>query len=123
MNLARSTWVVFLTLIASCTNPFPITSTEETLPLVLMPASKIGISDERQDALPDYRPCEEALRRVSAEPAGSGAPVPLGQSTANLTALIVPGVGRDCFEEWMDTHDTIAGHVGQFGYRLLQGRE
>lgn len=132
MNVSRNTCIALLTLITACTSPFPRTSTEETLPLVLMPATKVGISDERarfreifcailderQDSLPDYRPCEETLTRVNKEPPGSGDPVDLGQSRTGLTALIVPGVGWDCFEEWMDTHDTMAGHVEQFGYRL-----
>jgi hypothetical protein len=60
--------------------------TEETPPLVLVPASQAGVVDkrgrfreifcsileERGQTLPDYRPCDDALARVGSEPNGTG---------------------------------------------------
>ena len=64
----------------------------DTPPLVLAPASQAGVQDKRgalprdllrraggaRGELPDYRPCDDALTRVGAEPAGTGKPVDLG---------------------------------------------
>lgn len=30
-----------------------------------------------------------------------------------------PGVGWDCFSEWIDLKNTVAGHVRQFGYEQV----
>ena len=104
--------------------------TEDTPPLVMVPASQAGISDqrgrfreifcavleERGESIPDYRSCEDALTRVGVEPPGTGEPVALGQSSRQLVVVMVPGVGWDCFEEWLDMKNTERAHVRQFGF-------
>ena len=106
--------------------------TEDTPPLVMMPASQAGITDhrgrfreifcavleERGESIPDYRSCEDALTRVGNEPAGTGKPVALGQSRRQLIAVMVPGVGWDCFVEWLDMKNTARAHLRQFGFDL-----
>jgi hypothetical protein len=67
-------------------------------------------------ALPDYRPCEEALTRVGTEPAGTGKPVDLGPSRRRLVAAVVPGVGYACFEPWLNPPGTAGQHLRQFGF-------
>ncbi len=102
----------------------------DTPPLVLVPASYAGVEDERgrfreifcqvlearAASLPDYRPCAETLARVGTEPAGSGRKVELGNSRRQLVAAIVPGVGWDCFANWLDIKGSVVEHVRQFGY-------
>mgnify|MGYP001827377285 CR=1 FL=1 len=102
----------------------------DTPPLVLVPASQAGVQDGRARfreifcevldtrgaALPDYRPCDETLARVGAEPAGTGRTVDLGPSRRRLVAVVVPGVGWDCFAEWLDPKGSDTAHVRQFGY-------
>jgi len=99
----------------------------------LVPASEAGVKDKRGrfreifcrvleargPALPDYRPCDEALARVGAEPAGTGKAVNLGPARRPLVATLVPGVGWDCFAEWLDPKGSAAEHVRQFGYDLV----
>ena len=104
--------------------------TTETQPAVMVPVSQAGIRDERGRfreifcavlakrgaALPDERPCEEALVHVGAESAGTGRPIELGPSRRRLIAAVVPGVGWDCFSDWLDLKQSVAGHLRQFGY-------
>ena len=106
--------------------------TEDTPPLVLVPTAQAGIVDkrgrfreifctileERSPKLPDYRPCNDALTKVGVEPNGTGKNVQLGPSGRHLVAVIVPGIGWDCFVTWLDLQHTIRNHVRQFGYEL-----
>jgi len=124
---------VVTVLMSACAQKPMLPYSEETVPLVMLPASQAGIHDgrgrfrevfcavleERGKTLPDYRPCEEALVRVGKEPGGTGKPVELGRSGHKLTALFVPGVGWDCFSDWMDAADTIPEHLRSFDYDLL----
>jgi hypothetical protein len=66
--------------------------------------------------LPDYRPCEKALTRVGQERKGKGKPVDLGVSHRHLVAGIVPGLGWECFADWLHASNSAAAHVRQFGY-------
>jgi hypothetical protein len=105
----------------------------DTPPLVLAPAARAGVEDARArfrevycavlearaGELPDHRPCEEALTRVGAEPAGTGRPVDLGPSKRGLVALGVPGIGYECFEKWLQSPATAMKHVRQFGYDAM----
>jgi len=68
--------------------------------------------------LPDYRPCEEALRRTGPELSATGAPVPLDQSRADFLVLVVPGLGWNCFEDWLDLSNSASNHVAKFGYEV-----
>jgi dienelactone hydrolase len=119
---------VSLVLVACATEPLVPYSTD-TPPLALVPAARAGVVDKRarfreiycavlkdRPGLPDHRRCEEALTRVGEEPAGTGRPVDLGASRRRLIAALVPGLGFDCFEKWLESPGTAAEHVRQFGY-------
>lgn len=119
-----------LTVVAlgGCAAPL-IPYTTDTPPLALVPASDAGVSDQRgrfrevycavleagKDRLPDYRPCDEALTRVGTEPAGSGKPVHLGAPRRPLVAMMVPGIGWDCFAQWLDPRSD-SSHLRGVGY-------
>lgn len=66
--------------------------------------------------LPDYRPCEEALSRIAGQAPGTGAPVDLGPAQRPLVAVMVPGIGFACFEQWLESPSTPRDHVRKFGY-------
>jgi hypothetical protein len=66
--------------------------------------------------LPDYRPCAEALSRVSDTPPGTGRPVVLGSSQRRLVAALVPGIGYSCVEEWLQTSNNAAELLRRFDY-------
>jgi hypothetical protein len=116
--------------LSGCSSPPLIPYSADTPALVLLPASQAGIADKRGrfreifcrvletrgTSLPDYRPCDEALTRVGAEPPGTGEAVHLGQSRRGLVAVIVPGVGWDCFSDWLAPQGSVAEHLRQFGY-------
>jgi hypothetical protein len=117
-------------LLGACTSSPLLPYSTETPPLALVPASQAGVIDKRGrfreiycavlDAhgpgLPDYRPCEEALTRLGAEPTGNGKPVDLGPSRRHLIAVLVPGIGYDCFKRWLDPPGTVVTHLRQFGF-------
>ncbi len=53
---------------------------------------------------------------MGAEPAGTGAPVDLGQSARHLIAAVVPGIGYDCFRPWLNPPNTVVRNLRQSGY-------
>ena len=123
--------MVISVILSACSPPPPLVPySVDTPPLVLVPASVAGVQDKRGrfreifcqilaargSSLPDNRPCDEALTRVGAEPAGTGERVELGPSRRRLIAAIVPGVGWDCFSDWLDLQGSVTAHVRQFGY-------
>lgn len=78
-----------------------------------------AVLEERGSALPDYRPCDEALTRYGSEAGATGRDVELGRSNRELVLVVVPGVGWDCFSNWLDMEGTITDHVRQFGYDMV----
>jgi hypothetical protein len=126
------TAIAVLILSGCASKPLMPYSTDST-PLVLVPAIQSAEQDKRgrfreifcevlearKDSVPDYRPCDEALTIVGNEPPGTGKGVNLGQSQRQLITLFVPGVGWDCFSNWLDMQDTIPAHLRQFGYDMV----
>jgi hypothetical protein len=115
--------------LAGCVTEPLVPYSTDTPPLVLAPATQAGVVDKRarfreiycavleaRRELPDYLPCEEALTRVGEEPARTGRPVDLGPSRQRLVAAVVPGLGFDCFEKWLELTGSGAEHVRQYGY-------
>jgi hypothetical protein len=126
LTLAAAIVVVLTACAGSPLQPF----TTDTPPLVLVPAALAGVQDKRGRfreiycavlqarlrEVPDHRPCDDALTRLGTEPAGTGKPVPLGASSRRLVAAVVPGIGFDCFAQWLQPPGTVAAHVRKFGY-------
>jgi len=123
--------VAILSVFISACSINPISPySEASPPLILVPISQAAVKDkrgrfreifcavleERGQTLPDYRSCDNALTRVGTEPEGSGQPVKLGPSEHGLVAVIVPGVGWNCFAKWLDIQGSTGDHIRQFGY-------
>lgn len=120
--------------LCACAAPPLMPYSPDTPPLVLAPASQVGVEDrrarfreiycavleEREGALADHRPCEEALTRVGTESTGTGKPVDLGPSKHGLVAAVVPGIGYECLEPWLNPLGTAAQHVRRSGYDAMQ---
>ena len=131
-GIAYALAVLAITTVAACATKPLVPYAANTPPLVLAPAAWAGVQDKRARfreiycavldahgrALPDYRPCGEALARVGTEPEGSGKPVDLGTSKRRLVAAVVPGIGYTCFEQWLQAPGTAAAHVRQHGYDM-----
>jgi hypothetical protein len=77
-----------------------------------------AVLEEHGPGLPDYRPCGEALSRVTGQPHGTSKPVELGPARRPLVAAIVPGIGYACFQQWLDAPTAPRDHVRRFGYDL-----
>ncbi|MGB5716450.1 MAG: hypothetical protein WBN81_05075 [Gammaproteobacteria bacterium] len=120
-------------MLSGCASKPLMPYTTDTTPMVLVPAVQSSEQDKRgrfreifctvletrADSVPDYRSCEQALTTVGNEPSGSGKPVDLGQSKRRLLTVIVPGLGWDCFSDWLDMRHTVAEHIDQFGYDMV----
>lgn len=80
-----------------------------------------AILDARGASLPDYRPCELALRDTGPEAGATAAPVALGGARNDFITLLVPGLGWNCFEAWLDIDYSGPRHVANYGFdvRLL----
>ena len=131
-SLLALTAVVSMYVTACATAPLE-PYTEDAPPLVLLPATEAGVVDKRGrfreifctilekrgPNLPDYRPCDDALTHVGSEPHGTGKKVKLGQARRRLIAVVVPGIGWDCFSDWVDLKHSVRQHVHQFGYEQL----
>jgi len=125
--------VVMLLAFGGCSTAPLLPYTADTPPLALLPAAHAGVQDKRGrfreifcqvlethgPALPDYRSCDEALTQVGTEPAGTGDKVDLGPSKRRLIAAVVPGVGWDCFSDWLALQGTVPAHLSQFGYEQI----
>ena len=132
-RIAATLLLAVTILLGACAQKPLLPYSSDTQPLALMPISRAGILDERGRfreifctileergiSLPDYRPCDDALVRIGKEPLGTGRVVNLGESRRKLTALVVPGVGWDCFTDWLDIDNSIQDHVRRFGYDLV----
>lgn len=120
-------------LLAGCVSTPTLPHTVEADPQLRLPAVHTAAQDRRgrfreifcavlearKDALPDHRDCDLALTRLVPEPAGTGDGVELGPVPHTpLTLLFVPGVGWDCFADWLAMEDTIPGHLAQFGVQM-----
>ncbi|HXI75647.1 MAG TPA: hypothetical protein VNH21_00830 [Steroidobacteraceae bacterium] len=73
-------------------------------------------------SLPDHRPCEDALSHTAPPPPMPGAPVDLSLSRRHLVVGIVPGIGYDCIEKWLEPTGAGAAHLRTQGFdmRLLK---
>jgi len=119
--------------LGGCSSAPLLPYTAKTPPLMLVPASQAGVVDKRDrfreifcetletrgTSLPDYRPCDQALVHVGAEAPATGRKVDLGPSQRRLIAVIVPGIGWDCFSNWLELKGSTAKHVRRFGYDLI----
>ena len=117
-------------LVAACSGKSLVPHNSDGPPLVLLPAAEAGIEDQRGrfreiactvlessgKDLPHYRDCDDALTKVGVEEGATGRPVNLGMSNRKLIAAMVPGIGWECFENWLDYQNEFDTHVHQFGY-------
>jgi pimeloyl-ACP methyl ester carboxylesterase len=117
-------------LLGACAAKPLVPYSADTPPLVLVPASQAGVQDKRGrfreiyctvletrgSALPDYRPCDDALTRVDTEPPGTGKPVDLKPSRRRLLAALVSGIGYDCFKAWLNPQGTVVAALRESGY-------
>ena len=131
-RLARLT--ALLLILEACTSapPPPGPTAEESFAEFQLLMTARGIGDDRgrfkeiycavlaarEETVPDWRSCEQALRITGVEAGSTGEPVQLGVSSSGLLILFVPGLGWNCFEEFLDLTYSVPKHVAQFGYEL-----
>ena len=77
-----------------------------------------AVLKEHGPNLPDYRPCDQALSHTAPPPALLGSLVNLGASRRHLLVGIVPGIGYDCIENWLDASGSGAAHIRTQGYDM-----
>jgi hypothetical protein len=118
--------------VIGCARPPLLDQDLATPPLVLAVAPQAQIVDGRgrfreifcaltEDhgaALPDYRPCDQALHRLLDEPPASGREVNLGRSDGGLRLVIVPGLAAQCVGEQAIPLRLAWQHVERLGYEV-----
>ena len=77
-----------------------------------------AVMEDHGSELPDYRPCEQALNEDGAEDGATGNTVSMGQTEEDYLVLLVPGLGWECFAEWLDVKGTAPKHVATYGYEV-----
>jgi hypothetical protein len=76
------------------------------------------VIEQRGEALPDYRPCSEALSPVAATPRGDGRPVEMGYSKRRLVLGVVAGIGYGCVADWLASPAMPRDYIRPHGYDL-----
>lgn len=118
-----SLMVATVLLLGACATPAPVEFSVD-VPSGVTDASRrfqeifCAVLEERGPDLPDYRPCEEALSHLADPPQRTGQPVELGPARRPLVAVVVPGIGYACFEQWLDAPTAPRDHVRRFGHDL-----
>jgi hypothetical protein len=116
---------------AGCTPSPMLKYDRETSPTVLVPIGYAGISDERarfreifcaiqQDhgsRFPDDRPCDQALHRLSGEPAAGGNPVYLGNARLPMRLVIIPGLSEECVSDFIQPFSDARPHLESLGFK------
>jgi hypothetical protein len=77
-----------------------------------------AVLKEHGPGLPDHRPCEDALSHTVPPPPMPGNPVDLAPSRRHLVVGIVPGVGYECVEKWLEATGSAAAHIRSQGYDM-----
>ena len=117
-------------LLAACSSQPQIPFSRTLEPLSFEPGNAYNVTDGRArfreifcaanedhgELLPDYTPCEEALVRFDDEPPSTGLPVDLGNSSSDLLAKMVPGLGYSCIKRWLHHDNSAPNHVATLGY-------
>jgi hypothetical protein len=97
----------------------------------LVPIGYAGITDQRarfreifcaiqQDhgwRLPDDRPCDQALQRLSDEPAPDGQPVYLGNARLPMRLVIIPGLMEECVSDFILPFSDARPHIEILGFK------
>lgn len=126
--------VALLSLLAlyACSSKPMISYTSEPMPLIMLPASMAGVSDERASfyqlfcqlnqqigaQLPDYRPCNQALHTPPGLGVKSEQAIDRSGHLEGITIVLVPGLGWDCIREYLGTAPERT-HVEELGYQIL----
>ncbi len=122
-SIAAATVTAATLLIGACaTTPTPVSTYTVEVPAGVTDARGrfkeiyCAVLEQHGKDLPDYRDCEAALSPVIGQLRGAAEPVDLGPSRRHLVAAVVPGIGYDCFKEWLDPPGTAAAHLRQYDY-------
>src|SRR5512145_225500 len=102
-----------------------------TPPAMLVPTSLAGVNDQRGRfrevycalrldhgaALPEDRPCEQALVRLGDEPRPTGRPVAFGPRQRPIRIAVVPGLFGECIIDTVSPFSDALSHLETHGYR------
>jgi hypothetical protein len=73
---------------------------------------------ENGTALPDYRPCQQALSGLEDQPSVAERTVDLGPSPRGLQARMVHGLGYACIAAWLPPFATTREHLARSGFDM-----
>lgn len=69
--------------------------------------------------LSHYAPCEEVLRNIGVEGGATGEARILEPTRREIIAAMVPGIGWECFENWLEYENEFAENLSRLGIHAL----
>ena len=78
-----------------------------------------AVLESRKETIPDYRHCNTALANTNPNPPAQEKPVHLGIARHPLKLVFVPGLGWDCFSDWINAGKTAQEHLRQYGFDMV----
>ncbi|MEY2853237.1 MAG: hypothetical protein RL030_369 [Pseudomonadota bacterium] len=78
-----------------------------------------NILQQRGSALPDNRPCNEAISPLAPDARVTIPHIDLAASRHNLVAALVPGIGYSCFARWLHPNHEARDNLRRSGFDLF----
>lgn len=125
--------IAFMAMLGGCIQKPLLPFTTDVPPMLLAPVGTADAVTDRRGRfrqilcavtadhgrqLPDFRPCDETLWRLTGEREEPDAPVYLGPARLPLRIMFVGGLASECAANYVPTLPLAAQHLERLGYKV-----